>query len=46
MVRGLELAGGTDNPAYVAPMVSVSPTPALDVFRSRELRGMYVHAEA
>lgn len=38
--------GGTDNPAYVAPMVSVSPTPARDVFRGREFRGICVHAEA
>ncbi|WP_210165446.1 hypothetical protein, partial [Rhodopseudomonas palustris] len=38
--------GSAVNPAYVASMVSVSPTPAFDVFRSGELRSMYVRAEA
>src|SRR3546814_11431718 len=38
--------GSAANPAYVASMVSVSPTPAWNVFRGGEWRSMYVRAEA
>jgi len=40
------MKGSAANPAYVASMVSVSPTPAGNVFRGGEWRSMYVRAEA
>lgn len=48
--HGLLLApsmeGGAVTSAYVASIVSVSPTPAFDVFHTGEFHSMYVRAEA
>ena len=41
-----EMLSMGDDPAYVPPMVAVSTTPAFYAFRGREVRIMYVHAEA